>query len=471
VDAPVEPHRLGDFLREPRETLNVEIKRWLDLNDRNVQATVARHLMALANHGGGWLQFGFAEGADGQFTHERDTACPDPSSYTTDAFNGIVRRYARPSFQCEVLLEECDQGCPGPHAFVRVPGGHRIPIVCGKGGPEPNPDPRKGAIYTRLVGPRSEAITDPDDWHTLLDACMRERRDELVETIRGAVGLLGASDLRAALGGDSADDSNARTSGSAHRGTHLQEWAASAKRRLDELVEAESDPDPYAHGWWLFAYRVVPPVELSIPQLRSLMLEVVGNETGWPAWRWPSSGDKRDPRPYEQGIECWMSGGAVFTDAAHADFWRASTAGELCLLRGFDEDAIAQLSPQHSHIAPGTVLDPVLAIWRVGECLLHAERLSTRLGADTIEVFVHWSGLKGRSAASLGTHTAWYSSRSAESDSVMSQTVVERSALGATLPQIVHSLTEPLFVLFDFLEVPESVVATELDRLRGRRPT
>ena len=433
-----------------------------------MQATVARHLMALANHGGGWLHFGLEEASDGRFTHQVDEGCPDTTVYSTDAINGFVRRYAQPSFQCEVHWQECDQGCPGPHALVRVPGGHRIPIVCKKGGPDPNPDPRQGAVYGRLVGPRSDAITDPDDWHRLLDACMRERRDELVETIRGAVELIGASELGAALRASQTDAISPSDRHAKSRGGELGQWAASAKSRLDELIESSPAENPYDHGWWSFAYRLVPPADISVSELARVLREVVGRETGWPAWWWPSSGDHRDPHAYTAGIECWMHGGAVFTDAAHADFWRASTAGELYLLRGFDEDAAAELSAQHSHIAPGTVLDPVLAIWRVGECLLHAERLAARLGSDNVEVLVHWSGLKGRRIASLVQPLAWSSSGSASSDWADSRIVVGSSSISATLPQIVLRLTEPLFVLFDFLEIPESTVATELDRMRGR---
>ena len=73
--------RLADFLEGPRERLDVELKQWLDLSDANVRGKVARHLMALANHGGGWLQFGFIENDDGRFEHETAQGCPDTTQY------------------------------------------------------------------------------------------------------------------------------------------------------------------------------------------------------------------------------------------------------------------------------------------------------------------------------------------------------------------------------------------------------
>lgn len=167
--------RLADFLRTPRETRDIELKQWLDLSVLANRAKVGRHLMALANYGGGWLQFGFKELEDGSFDHEQ-VVCPDPSTYSTDAINAIVKKHARPSFHCEVYWQDCDEGCPGPHALIRVPGGHKIPVVCGKGGPEPTCDPKKGSVYDRLPGPESARVVEPAHWHDLLDRCARATR-------------------------------------------------------------------------------------------------------------------------------------------------------------------------------------------------------------------------------------------------------------------------------------------------------
>jgi hypothetical protein len=123
--------RLSDFLASPTEALDREYKGWLDLADKAVAATLARHLIALANPGGGWLIFGLREQA-GELHHE-GKPCPDPKAYSQDALNSIVARYASPAFQCQLHKRICGE-CGGEHAF-RVPGGHRIPITCKRSGP------------------------------------------------------------------------------------------------------------------------------------------------------------------------------------------------------------------------------------------------------------------------------------------------------------------------------------------------
>jgi hypothetical protein len=53
---------LQDLIENPPEALNVELKDWIDIaNDRVAQADLARHIAALANHGGGHLIFGFKD--------------------------------------------------------------------------------------------------------------------------------------------------------------------------------------------------------------------------------------------------------------------------------------------------------------------------------------------------------------------------------------------------------------------------
>jgi len=79
---------LQDLIDNPPETLDIELKDWIDIgNDRVAQANTARHLAALANYGGGHLLFGF-----------HDSRKPNPSipypikMYERDTVSSIVKR-------------------------------------------------------------------------------------------------------------------------------------------------------------------------------------------------------------------------------------------------------------------------------------------------------------------------------------------------------------------------------------------
>jgi predicted HTH transcriptional regulator len=53
--------QLQELVVHPREDLAIEIKGWLDLSNVADKANLAQSLMAMANHGGGFILIGFTE--------------------------------------------------------------------------------------------------------------------------------------------------------------------------------------------------------------------------------------------------------------------------------------------------------------------------------------------------------------------------------------------------------------------------
>ena len=96
--------RFEDWLISPTETLDFEVKGWLDLNDAEARGTVAKAMIALENHGGGFLLIGFSE--------DQERLIPDPqrptslAQYGTDEINAIIKKYAEPSFHAHVTFQK-----------------------------------------------------------------------------------------------------------------------------------------------------------------------------------------------------------------------------------------------------------------------------------------------------------------------------------------------------------------------------
>ena len=174
-------NRLSDLLLEPREALDVEIKNWLDLAGNNEhKATLAKALLALANHGGGFVIIGLTETDTGV-----ETATGRPATleaYSQDVVNGIVHNYAEPPFHCSV------QFVPHPtsdvtHPIIGVPGGNRVPIRAKRDGPN-SQIVQQHDVYIRRPGPQSETPRTAREWDELFTKCLDGRRDELLDRIR-----------------------------------------------------------------------------------------------------------------------------------------------------------------------------------------------------------------------------------------------------------------------------------------------
>jgi predicted HTH transcriptional regulator len=69
------PRQLQALVAYPREDLDRELKGWLDLNDGEHAASLMKAVLALANHGGGFVLIGFTEQ---QGTWVEDTAGRPP---------------------------------------------------------------------------------------------------------------------------------------------------------------------------------------------------------------------------------------------------------------------------------------------------------------------------------------------------------------------------------------------------------
>jgi hypothetical protein len=167
---------LQDLVENPPETLDVELKDWMNIaTDGVARANVARHIAALANHGRGYLLFGF-----------KDNRAPNPSSpypietFQRDMISSIVKRYLTPTFQCEVDLIMSSAGIT--HPVVWIPPHGAVPVCSKADGPQNEKGRSQGiriaTYYVRAPGPESILISTPDQWGPLIHRCIGKGRQE-----------------------------------------------------------------------------------------------------------------------------------------------------------------------------------------------------------------------------------------------------------------------------------------------------
>ncbi len=171
---------LSELVSGKSEALDVEYKAWMDTSEPATRAKLARHIAALANHGGGYLIFG----VDDRSREPMDETMINRSLFSQDAVSSIIKKYLDPRFQ--VRVEEAE------HAGVRypvviVPSHGARPVIAIADGPQVDGKPvgiRQGDIYVRAAGPESVAIRSPDDWAALLDRCLAERGERIAKILR-----------------------------------------------------------------------------------------------------------------------------------------------------------------------------------------------------------------------------------------------------------------------------------------------
>ena len=115
------------LVARPGESLNVEIKRWLDPSNPAGVAEIVKAAFALRNRNGGFLVIGFDDK-----TLEPGTANEPPDvrgTFHQDIMQGLVSRYAHKPFEVQVTFVDRD-GRTFP--VIAIPQGVRAPAVVKK---------------------------------------------------------------------------------------------------------------------------------------------------------------------------------------------------------------------------------------------------------------------------------------------------------------------------------------------------
>ncbi|HEU4462383.1 MAG TPA: hypothetical protein VFR75_07315 [Solirubrobacterales bacterium] len=234
----------------------------------------------------------------------------------------------------------------------------------------------------------------------------------------------------------------------------LTDWEQRCRERLHDLATRQVGSDPYRQGSWSASYRLLgAPTSYGLSALTGLMREVVGRETGWPAWQAPAGGEGR-PRRVDGELECWLRE-MLPSQPSHADYWRADPQGRFCLVRLYEEAS-------ELNVPPHTALDLVLPIWRTGECLLHAKRMAQRLDGSEIQAMMRWVGLRDRRLRTLTPGRRIAGAYPSAQDQVVAFLETTPAEIDADLPGLVRRLVEPLYKNFELFEPPAEIFEEEL---------
>jgi|LSQX01.1.fsa_nt_gb hypothetical protein len=436
--------RLETLVRHPNESLDVEIKDWLKIDEPLHKADLAKAMLALANHGGGFILIGFRKVSG---VYQPIQADPEVIKlYDQDRINGIVSKYSDPPFHVECYII---QGEKEKHPVIVVPGGHSVPIRCTRSGPEER-HTKQNAYYIRRPGPASEEPQSAKEWSDLIRRCIISDKENLIESLRSLLNPV-----------------ISEPSQSTHSNNQHYEWIKSTHNRFIELIKEkyqDINRSPFRYGYWEGAYSLFPQAtNISLSDLYDKLSEIKGNETGWPIGIVMMHEGAR-PYPNNGCIETWL--GNIFSEPDTADFWRFSPKGSFSVYRGYQEDV------ESSKKEPGTLFDFIIPVWRVAEFLLHGYRFAKafNLADSSMQVTIKWNRLKGRSLTSLSWR--YYLSlnrRVSMQDSVESNLLIDDvSLIDVSLPDFVEQILKPLYEAFDFFVIPKQTIINEIKTMRMR---
>ena len=437
-----------DWLISPMESLDIEAKCWLDMNDIESKGTIAKALIALENHGGGYLVIGFSEDASGVLS-------PDPNrptnlaAFGTDEINAIIKKYAEPAFHAHVTFQKNpDSGDEFP--VIRSPGTSKVPVrSCSE---TPNGTLKNKVYYIRRPGPSSEAPLDGSEWDALIRRSVLNQRSEIIDILRSFIPAAAPGNLQAIV-----DEREV-----------LNQFSRDSFARWTSINESLKDDHPakIKLGYFSFSCQVVGKSKgLNTGEILS-SVEGLRRYTGWPifvALHQPES------KPYliDGALEASLVN-IQRPNPAHADFWRIHPDGLFYLLRGYQEDCLETLSESRKVRPPGTGIDLTIPTWRVAEFLLRSEELARSMFDDgfTMLVRCEWTGLKERELFMFNPRRMLFDGHRCKAPSVTTEQKLTQDVIENLLPEAVKRLVSPLYEHFDLFQPPHMFFDEEITLMR-----
>lgn len=436
---------LRRLIQNPRESIDTELKEWIDPGSDEGKAKIAKGCIALFNANGGYLIIGFkndGKPAEGAPAEVRNT-------FHTDVIQGIVGKYASHPIPVDVEFAERD-GVVYP--ILCVPGGVQTPCAAKSGlmGLNDKPLIKDQAIYVRSVSSSNTvSTTEPriPDWERLVRTCHDNREADIGAFFRRHLTPANLDILRGLL---------TPTPTPPTLPERTTDFLEVGKRRFQTMMAKRNWS---AEGVATFEASIV--IDGTFPQPRlddKFYYQLQLNKprhSGWSFWIDAKGGPKGEDSAYvdaggwEALIKTYFMGEIL-------DFWRAEPAGRFYHLRNLQDDAHA-----NDRVPPKQFLDFALHTGRVAEVVSIGSHFARALGCDeettTLGFACRWTGLAGRHLYSWSQPSrSFYSADASVQDEITTEAVMPLVA--TALSPTVESLIAPVFGLFGGWRFESSVI-------------
>lgn len=472
----VEQSVIDELLARASESLNVEVKAWIDPATPEGQAKIVRAALALRNRDGGFLLIGFDD--------KTMKSVPVPggldvrAAFHVDRIQQLVSHYASEPFEISVGFGQRDGQL---HPVIAIPSGVRTPVAATRD-LKPSKDKRlvrEGAVYFRSLRANdrvSSAEARPGDWREISEITFNNREADIGAFFRRH--LASSPDALRRLLGDQATPPATPT-----RCELATAWLTECLGRFHAAVERRRTGDPSFDSSFLELGTVDvalvitgprPPTPVEGEDFLRLIQQSNPSYTAWPAWLDSSRSDDVQNRPrFRNGAwESLIISAGVATP--HIEFSVFEPQGRFFLHRVLQDDLA-----EARKVPPRTVLDPWLQIYRITEIIAVGRAFARAMGFDpaasVLTFRFRWSGLADRTLSGwANTQRAFFSgistARTAADDVAESCVEIPLDTAPSAIPSHVGEAMRPLLLAFDGLIMPQheiDAVATELLKRRS----
>lgn len=357
--------------------MEFEVKTWLDMDSKSSKAKIAKELIALENHGGGYLIIGFD---DKSMLPDEENRPAHLDEYSVDRINSIIAKFAEPKFHVNTTIQKDSiwRGYP----FIQVYWNTQVPVRSCSEDTEKNIIENK--YYIRRPWPISDIPKDWLEWDQFIKKCVLKQRREIADVITSFINQWWEWILHRhfRFEGDTWVEID-------RLDTYVKQSLNKWKIENSKLEDSSKTKNKY--WYYYFSSRIIWTIKNKVHM--KFLLDKIRNfrkYTWWPIFLII----RKQPEFIDDSIELSLLD--QWFESDHSDFWRVWKDGINFVLRGYQEDC-------RDDYKPWEVFDLTIPIWRLWEYLLHILDLGNSLYEEGFQVIFEWewNGLQNRTLVSL----------------------------------------------------------------------
>lgn len=459
--------QISNLVREPHESLSIEIKDWIDPDSPEGITKIVRAAIAMRNNDGGFLLIGF----------KNETGLPNLEnvpedvikSFHVDKIQGYVSKYASETFEVTLYYPEIEGK---KFVVIESHSGVRSPVATKscleKAGKK---FIQIDKVFIRSLNSNNTPSTTEanwKDWPQIIEKCFENREADVGRFLRRHLTNVASNDLRDLF---HSIFENHNFSPKNNKDLLIKFLDDSHERYKTSVIEKNIIDMP-SHGSMEVGFFInLEEKKFGLDQdFLNLIASSNPSYTGWPVWL--DSRNFRNTRSIPFVNDGYWEALIVSLEKSwrdHIDYWRIHPEGKFYLYRALEDDIVFEdRGPE-----PFEALDFGLIILRVAECVAVALEFAKSMGCNEnsdINFIFRWSELKGRRLCSWSNPNRHLSlERKAYQNQVVSELNLPVNTAKSAISGYVQRIVDELFSIFDGFKVSQNVTDDLVRKLIERK--
>lgn len=454
---------IEELLQAPRESLNMELKAWINPNEPEAQAKIVKAAIAFRNINGGYLIIGFD---DATCTPIIDSA-PDNVTelFHQDRIQALISKHCSEMFEIQIEFGKIqDQLFP----VMVVPPGVRSPVAVKAripgNGKDLLPDNK---VYVRtLVSNHTPSTAEASfkDWPTIMDVCFENREADIGRFFRRHLSGMKLDSLASIISQIDSSPMEGRLESLSFLDAGFERYQG---------VHNECGSDLSFKGGFEVSAVFQGSGNISDAVGESALTKLLNsnpNHTGWPFWLNSRGFQEKDFEPYfyQGGWESHICApGGLFNP--HLDFWRIELPTKLYHYRASEEDLMGL--PKQQPVGQRFYFD--LLPHRIAECISIAISYAHALGYDSdktnIDMSFRWTGIKERELTTIDIGRYVRGGRISRDDVATASILIPLDTPKDALAGYVMQVANKVLILFGGMEISHAATEQIVTKTLSRR--